>query len=273
MKIDVLLSCMGQADAGLVDRIGISGSCVVVNQCDQENERTIGGRIRWVNSFERGLSRSRNRAIAASRAEVCLLCDDDEVLAADYPARIFRAYASCPNADVIIFKVAGWDAPQGDRVMRLRFPRTMHVGSWQISFRRCSLLAAGIRFDEKLGAGTGNGAEEELKFLLDCQRSGLRIYYVPVEIARVHHGPSTWFHGFTPRFFYNRGATTRYILGLLPAAVYGVYYAVKKRPMYCEEIAFRQALRETFRGILRNPISRQKGTENNENTVADCSGL
>ena len=273
MKIDVLLSCMGQSGADLVDRIGITGSCVAVNQCEKEGERMLDGRIHWIDSPERGLTRSRNRAVKASRAEVCLLCDDDEVLAPDYQQIIRRAYACCPDADVIIFRVGGWNAPLGDRVRRLRFPQTMHVGSWQISFRRERLLSAGICFDELLGAGTGNGAEEELKFLLDCQRAALRIYYVPEEVARVDHGPSTWFHGFTPRFFYNRGATTRYILGPGPAAIYGVYYAVKKRSLYRRELSLRQALRATFRGICQNPISKQKRKNINENSVITGSSL
>ncbi len=45
---------------------------------------------------------------------------------------------------------------------------------------------------------SGNGAEEELKFLLDCQRAGLRIYYVPTGIAavgsQVDNPISTFYH-------------------------------------------------------------------------------
>lgn len=58
------------------------------------------------------------------------------------------------------------------------------------------MLNSGVFFDEHLGAGTGNGGEEELKFLLDCQNAGLKIYYVPTEIASVAQTESTWFHGF-----------------------------------------------------------------------------
>ena len=132
----------------------------------------------------------------------------------------------------------------------------MKVSSWQISFQRQRLLDSGVRFDELLGAGTGNGAEEELKFLLDCQKAGLQIYYAPTEIASVGQTESTWFAGFTEEFFVNRGATTRYILGAPLAAVYAVYYVVKKRKKF--SVSAFTALKEIFRGMKDNKIVRQQ---------------
>lgn len=113
----------------------------------------------------------------------------------------------------------------------------MKVSSWQISFRRARILDAGVRFDELMGAGTGNGAEEELKFLTDCEKAGLRIYYVPALIASVAQTESTWFHGYTETFFENRGATTRYILGSCLAALYAVYFVIRKRSLYRDSIS------------------------------------
>ena len=112
--------------------------------------------------------------------------------------------------------------------------------------------------DELLGAGTGNGAEEELKFLTDCERAGLKIYYAPVEIASVAQAQSTWFGGFTETFFENRGATTRYILGFPLAVLYAVYYVLTKRMLYKKDISPAGALKATFRGIMKNKITKQK---------------
>lgn len=260
MKLDVLVSCMHQSDDRLIFDSRITGNAVVVNQCDREGERRFStgrGIVRWLDTRTRGLTRSRNLAIGASDADICLLCDDDEVFEADYQQKILSAYEKLPQADVVIFKMAGRESALGDKVIRLKFPRTMHVSSWQISFRRESLLRAGIRFDELLGAGTGNGAEEELKFLTDCQRAGLKIYYVPAEIASVAQQESTWFDGFSEQFFYNRGATTRYILGYPVAAVYALYYVIRKRPQYFRQITPWQALKATFRGLHDNKIGRQ----------------
>lgn len=262
MKLDILLSCVNQQDDRLIRSSRITGNAVVINQCgnnDLRSWKTEGGTVRWFNSDTRGLTVSRNLALEKSDADVCLICDDDEMFVPDYEDRICKAYEALPQADVIIFKMVGRAPSLENRIMELKFPKTMHVSSWQISFRRESLLRTGIRFDELMGAGTGNGAEEELKFLVDCQKAGLKIWYVPEEIASVAQTESTWFKGFDESFFYNRGATTRYILGWPLAVAYGIYYVIKKRPMYTGDISPKKAFDALFRGIRENRIGKQAG--------------
>ena len=256
MKLDILMSCMHQRDDTLVRSSRITGSAVVINQCDRE-EFAEYGPVRMYSTTQRGLTKSRNMAISKSDADVCLLCDDDEVFVEGYEGAILKAYEQLPQADVIIFKMVNRAPSFSDEVQRLRFPKTMKVSSWQISFRRESLLKGGVRFDELLGAGTGNGAEEELKFLTDCEKAGLKIYYVPTGIATVAQTESTWFSGFDARFFENRGATTRYILGWPAASLYALYYVLKKKKLYESQISSVDALRAIFRGIRENKISKQ----------------
>ena len=258
MKLEILLSCMHQTDGALAARSGLTGDVVIINQCDREGYAEYG-RVRMFSTTQRGLTKSRNMAIDKARAEVCLLCDDDETFVPDYEEKILAAYESLPQADVIIFKMLDRPASFPDKVMRLRFPKTLKVASWQISFRREKLLAAGVRFDELLGAGTGNGAEEEMKFLLDCQKAGLKIYYVPTAIAAVAQTQSTWFAGFTEEFFENRGATTRYILGVPMALLYGAYYVLRKKKLYQENLTTAQAWKALVRGIRKNKIGKLKG--------------
>lgn len=254
------MSCMHQSDDTLVRKSQIAGDVLVINQCGHngyDEYETPNGLARMVFTTDRGLTKSRNMAIAKSRADVCLLCDDDEVFVPEYETKILSAYEELPQADVIIFKMVNWPAAFEDKVMPLKFPQTMKVCSWQISFRRQRLLDMGVRFDELLGAGSGNGAEEELKFLLDCQRAGLNIYYVPTPIATVAQSQSTWFEGFTEKFFEDRGATTRYILGTAVASVYAVYYALKKKRQHKYPLPVSKALLATFRGIREDKITKQ----------------
>ena len=261
MKLELLISCMHQTDDALIHRSGITGDVLMVNQCDHDEQqtcRTKAGTGRIICTRTRGLTVSRNIAIEAAKGDVCLLCDDDEVFTADYEQRILKAYEQLPQADVIIFKMIGRTPSFPDQVMRLRFPKIMKVSSWQISFRTDAILRCGIRFDELLGAGTGNGAEEELKFLLDCQKAGLKIYYVPTEIATVGQTASTWFEGFDRKFFINRGATTRYILGWPLALVYGIFYVIKKRPLYRQNLSPLQAMGAIWKGMRENKITKQR---------------
>lgn len=259
MKLEILLSCMHGDPEALIRSSHITGNAVIINQCDEDGFAQIGtenGTVRIYRTTQRGLTRSRNMAIAHADSDICLLCDDDEVFVPDYEARICRAYEENPEADVIILKMVGREPSFPDRTMRLRFPKTIKVSSWQISFRIDAIRKSGVRFDPLLGAGSGNGAEEELDFLLKCERVGLRIVYVPVEIASVAQSESTWFRGFTERFFYDRGATTRYILGYPLAAAYALYYIVRKRKMYRADIAPHKALRAIFCGIFDNKIGK-----------------
>lgn len=261
MKLEILMSCMHQTDDRLFQRSQITGDVLMVNQCDRDAQqtcKTAGGIGRIYDTTTRGLTKSRNMAIEAAVGDVCLLCDDDEVFVTDYERRILEAYRLYPHADVIIFKMINRPPSFPDKVINLRFPKIMKVSSWQISFRRESLLRHNIRFDELLGAGTDNGAEEELKFLMDCRKAGLNILYVPTEIATVGQTSSTWFQGYDRAFFVKRGATTRYILGWPLAFLYGVYYVLKKRSLYKENLSAIAAMKAILQGMKGNKIAKQK---------------
>lgn len=259
LTLEVLMSCMHQEDSSLVAASGLTGDVVMVNQCDREDYQvfpTACGTARMYSTTQRGLTRSRNMAISKAKADICLLCDDDETFVEDYALRILDAYRQIPQADIIIFKMLDRRRSFPDMKLRLYFPLTMRVGSWQISFRREKLLARGIRFDELMGAGSGNGAEEELKFLWDCQKAGLKIYYLPVEIASVAQVHSTWFHGHTRQYFEDRGSTTRYIMGQVLARMYAVYYTLVKPGGAGELLTPMEAYRATLRGIRENKLSK-----------------
>ena len=161
MKLEVLMSCMHQTDDRLVAASGLTGDVVIINQCAQELYQefpTASGCARMFSTPQRGLTKSRNMAIRESRADICMICDDDEHFEPDYQDRILQAYQDLPQADIIVFKIGNVPTRAfEDHVQQLRFPQTMKVCSVQISFRRQRLLDAGVYFDELLGAGTGNG--------------------------------------------------------------------------------------------------------------------
>lgn len=272
MNLEVLMSCMFNDGVNLVNNSNITCDAVVINQCDVNDyleDHTDNRTVRVFSVTDRGLTKSRNLAISKSTADVCLLADDDELFVPNLEAGVTDAYESLPDADIIIFKMKGRESSFSDKVQELKFPKIMKVSSWQISFRRKSLLESGLRFDELMGSGTGNGAEEEFKFLTDARKLGLKIYYVPFEIAEVDQkyyvpsdeaelsdGKSQWFSGFDERFFENRGSTTRYIMGAPLAVVYAVYYCLKKRNLYNRDITTKMALISILRGIRKNRLGR-----------------
>ncbi len=181
---------------------------------------------------ERGLSRSRNRAIALATAEICLLGDDDQVYVPDVCKRVEAAFARFPQADILTFMEK--TAPDG--VLRKpypRYPRPHSLGSvWrvrspEIAFRRSRVREAGLYFDDAFGAGSRYISAEEPIFLTDALRTGLKLLFVP-DIISFHPMNSTASRGATnPNLMYSKGAAMQRIYGrLAPIAICA--FAAKK---------------------------------------------
>ena len=204
----------------LIHRSRLTGNVLMINQTDQDKEfefQENGRRLHIINTTQRGLSNSRNMAIERADGDICLLCDDDEEFEPDYETTILNAFDRLPSADVIAFRVRGQDTRLKQRMQKIGYFKSLRLVSYQLAFRREQILRFGIRFDPHMGAGSGNGACEENKFLLDCLKKELRIWYMPETIARVNHGPSTWFSGYNQAFFIQRGSATRHMMGLIPS--------------------------------------------------------
>ena len=215
MKLQVLLSAMFLEDAGYVDSLNIDGDAVVINQCDREKEYTYTRKslrgsdqcITYVETKERGLSRSRNMAIDRSSADVCILCDNDVEYLPDYEMRIKDGFSRHPDADLIVFYIKRKEkpVPNYSRAKRMGYLSVLKIFSPEIAFKKESIR--GIRFDERFGAGSGRYLMgEENIFLYDCLKKGLKIYYEPVIIANLREEESTWFKGYDKDFFISRGA-------------------------------------------------------------------
>ena len=257
-RVEVLLSCMNQADSSIAERSRLQTDVVIVNQCDKDEAisetyvNDMGDTC--IKSFlcvtSRGLSRSRNIAIEHSTGDICMLSDDDEVFDIGYQQTIEDAYQRYPEADVIVFQIANSGKTYGRHPKKLGFIGAMKVGSWQISFRRKSILEHQISFDEEMGSGTGHGSCEEVKFLFDCLHHGLKIQYVPEQVASLNErAASQWFSGFTDKYFFNRGWCTRRFLGPLWATLYAILFALRKHDLYKHENSMYNALKWMLKGI------------------------
>ena len=276
MNLEVLISCMNQQDMIIAEQTGIQTDTLIINQCPQSeilnemksDQKTTGAQnqthvnIRMLDTNTRGLSKSRNLAIQHAVGDVCLLCDDDEQLDSAYEKVILKAYEALPDADIICFRISNQPSRLKQETQRLTKWTAMRIASWQITFRRESILKSGIRFDEDMGAGTGNGGGEEVKFLRDCIKAGLKAYYVPKSIGTVAQTESTWFKGFDRDFFYKRGITNRYMLGFPVSILYAAYYTLVKRDFYKEYVTPWQSFKYTLDGIIANDIGRKKKRRN-----------
>lgn len=261
MTIEILISCMYEKDLLIAERLNTNTDVLIVNQCDtnqQNQKKTVSRTVRMISTTERGLSRSRNMAIRNSWADICQLSDNDQYFYSNYEEIIQTAYQNIPEADIIIFDFDDMPCRIKKYIHKLSFLELLHITSGQISFRRTSILNAGVFFDPFMGAGSGNGAQEENKFLIDCYKKKLKIYYVPQSLGRLLPADSTWFTKYDKSFFYRRGGATRRLLGFPLSVLYAFYYTMCKGDMYRNDISFFEALKATLKGCLDNPIEKQR---------------
>ena len=261
MTFNLLISCMHQKDASIIERSNVQSDVVIVNQCDKEsveefdffNKKGRKCHVKFICTTERGLSKSRNMAIRNAWGDTCLICDDDETLADDCEEKILAAYRENPGVALIAFalirKDNGKSYPEGKK--SLGFKQILKTSSLQVTFSRNLIGKNNIWFDEKMGSGTGNGGGEENMFMFAVKRQGLKMMYYPDFIATVNPSPSKWFKGYDEKYFENLGWTDRRLFGFTLGLVYLIYWPVFRRCVYAKDgLSVYQALKYSLKGFF-----------------------
>lgn len=250
MTLEVLLSAMHLDSYHYIDSLNITGNCVIINQCNKNKQKTLKEETRqitYIETTERGLSKSRNKAIKNATSDICIFCDNDVEYQKNYEQLILEEYQRHPEYDIIIFHIESkvHPVPCYSSARRLSYLTCGKIFSPEISFRRKSIQ--GIWLNERIGAGTKYLMGEENAFLYECLRQGLKIYYVPKQIAKLRYEPSTWDTGFNARFFIARGAsfeamTAHFSLLLI------FQYAIRKYKLYKTQMSLVKAARYMIMG-------------------------
>lgn len=171
----------------------------------------------------RGLSRNRNNALLHSRADIVIIADDDCRYTPESVESVRHAYQERPKADILCFQAETYDGRPLKRYPPTPMPyaqaccKGYYPASVEMTFRRRSLLSAGLNFDERFGLGAQYPASEEEIFLCDAIEAGLRVEYVPQPIVQTD--PVTTGSRFLSdeRLQTTKGAVFRRRYGLCPA--------------------------------------------------------
>jgi len=178
---------------------------VVVDQSDRpaspppESEFAGDSRLRWIHTTTRGLSASRNVAVAATTAPVIAFTDDDCRVPEDWVASVEAAFAGDAELAVLFGavilrpedRVKGYAAefePQAMREFKSSLPpadTAWGVGA-NMSVRRSTFDKVGT-FDVMLGAGAPLFAAEEIDLTIRALAAGLKVVHTPA-IAVIHLG-------------------------------------------------------------------------------------
>ena len=257
MGVCVLLSAMHLEDHSLLEELNIKSDAVVINQCDKDEVRDIkegGRRILFLSVKDRGLSKSRNEAIRQSDAggfgDVCIFCDNDCVYEEGAASQIETAFDRNPQADIIVFfiKRPEKSEPVLKKEGPLSYIGAIKIFSPEIAFRRSSLMDRGLFMDEDFGAGARYMMGEENIFLFKAKQMGLKVVYVPLQIAYLKENESTWFKGYTDDYFKSRGAGYRAMAGRLSFLLIW-QFAIRKYSLYKADNGFWRALRMMNAGV------------------------
>lgn len=265
MKLQVLLSAMHLKDYKYIDTLNISTDCIVINQSDTNNSQTVNDKCReitFISTTERGLSRSRNMAIRNAKAEICILCDNDVEYLPEYDRTILHEFEKQPEYDLIVFFIKRnkpGSKPYFRGKKRMGYYSTLKVFSPEIAFRTKSLTDKNIVFKNEFGAGSKYSMGEENIFLYECLKKGLKILYVPTQIANLRYEESTWFTGFNEKYFVDRGAIF-YEMSNKFCTLLILQFAFRKYKLYRNQMTFRSALNFMIEGRnqYRNDIKNQQ---------------
>jgi GT2 family glycosyltransferase len=170
---------------------------LVVDQSNHEDQQSalseVGqdDRLRWVPTTTRGLSVSRNLAVASARASVLAFTDDDCRVSATWVADTAAEFAADPELGLLFGSVVlrpedrarGYAAefePEQRRELRGALPDAR--ASWGVganmAIRRSVFDRVGV-FDTVLGAGAPLFAGEEIDLTLRALSRGFKVAYTP----------------------------------------------------------------------------------------------
>ena len=145
--------------------------------------------IRVVNSFEKGLSKSRNLALENAQGKILVIADDDVVYQEGFSTKIINAYNQFPDAAAINFCAVKSDGsliknyPKHSKTNLNAFD-IFNTSSIEMTLNKSILDKTGINFDENFGLGGIFEMGEEAIFLFDLKSKKQQLVFEPKVIVQ-----------------------------------------------------------------------------------------
>jgi len=185
-------------------------SVLIINQT-QENKILISDypSVRVINSFQKGLSRSRNLGIKNATGKIVLIADDDVVLIENFQKKIIKAYNENQNATVICFQTV---TKKGDlysnylkKKKKLNSRKIRKVLSIEVTGKAEDLRKNNCFFNEFFGLGSKFQDSETFFFLRSIRHKRLKVLFQPSVIV-MHESFSSSDYVCSDRLIYARMA-------------------------------------------------------------------
>lgn len=219
-RTQVLVAMTGENAEEKITRLNLQTSAIVACQCSEESVVTLcrtTGNILLVKTHTRGVGINRNIALLRSSGEFLLFADDDEILSNGYAEAIETAFDENPKADGIIFNINTIGAENrrrtNFRISRVKFYNYLNYGTVRLAVRRSSLQRFNVYFSTLFGGGALYGSGEDSLFIGNLIAKGAQILTNPFVVCSVDQSSSSWFEGYTDKYFYDKGAFFRASFG------------------------------------------------------------
>jgi glycosyltransferase involved in cell wall biosynthesis len=254
MKLQVLVSTVEEDVATLAERMNLESEAIIINQTDHVGYFEYinnGRRIQCYEMDERGVGLSRNNALMRATGDIVLFSDEDIVYDKGYERKVLEAFDEHPEADFLLFNMrvgAERATYYTKRYHRVHIWNAGRYPTYSFAIRRDKLHASRITFSLLFGGGARYSNGEDSLFLKDCIKYGFSTYTIPVELGEEKVRESTWFKGYTDKFFLDRGVLYHFLYGWM-AYPMSVRFIKAKRKIMCNEIPEKNALALMKKGI------------------------
>jgi glycosyltransferase involved in cell wall biosynthesis len=223
VKVQVLISTLGDSIRNaplVVESIPENIDVLIVHQkepSDLVNYKELfpHREITVIESFDKGLAKSRNLAVSHATGDILIPTDDDVRFLTDSFTRIIDTFSECVDAQLISFQIVSKNGqtymPYKKQSYRHNLQTIRRVSSIELAFRRDAFTQLSLRWDEDFGLNSRYAGGLEQAFMKNVLDSGLPAYYCPIPIVE-HPADSTGFHH-TPESGFYRGAVYAKLYG------------------------------------------------------------
>lgn len=211
MRLQMLISGMNLDTTHVAENMKLEADAIVINQTDSfgfEEYQYNNRNIRVYSFIEKGVGLSRNNALLRADGDIVLFSDEDIVYNEGYAKAVLDAFEANPDIDMIFFNFDVAEDRQTYHIEKKGRIRSYNCGrypTYSLAVRREVLHKKGITFSLLFGGGAKYSNGEDSLFIKQCIKSGMKALALPVTLGREVPRPSTWFNGYTEKFFYDRG--------------------------------------------------------------------
>ncbi|MBT8273350.1 MAG: glycosyltransferase family 2 protein, partial [Bacteroidia bacterium] len=160
--LEILVSTMNRSSLSFLEAMFpgdnyLNYDLLIINQTTEDTLlKSDHENIRVINSFERGLSQSRNLAVENAAGSICLIADDDISYNSGFRDHVLRAFQQYPDADIVTFQMVD----ENEKLFRIYPSIEKHTkktistaNSVVIAFRPHVLRSKNVRFNINFGLG------------------------------------------------------------------------------------------------------------------------